>query len=520
MRGVLPEERETTQRHPGYPPEDEMYYNKPVEKNTGRPSFNSLARKHWKRLIQLAALSAVALTLYARVSAPTSVHVTTVKTVTTAETIGVAGKVRGSRVTDLGLDVAGVIQRIYVKDGDSVSAGQLLLALGQSDLAAGARAARAGLDSAAAELDRASRGPLPSEISAAKADLAQAQAVGRAKVAQAEARLRNTRRGARPDELAEAQSELQRRQELLNKSQIDLKRTARLVAAGALAQSQLDEARTAVSTTQATVDAQRAHIRLMKAGGSADEVAEARAAIAEARASWTTSVQAARARLNTVLSNPRPEEINAARARMNQAQAEYERAIDVSNKTELRAPFSGIIADIPVEDGQSVSPGEKLMILHEMSRPIIEVETDEENLGVLAIGQRAVVTADAFPGRQLDAVVTDLGSRVNSERGTIQVLLRPVQSASWLRPDLTVDVNIITNNSASRIILPADSVTRHGGRTVVLVIRNGKAVVVPVTAGAAGESGVVVTGNLRDGDQVIRNASGVTVNSDVRAARR
>jgi len=131
--------------------------------------------------------------------------------------------------------------------------------------------------------------------------------------------------------------------------------------------------------------------------------------------------------------------------------------------------------------------------------------------------KKAVITADAFPGRQLNAVVTEIGSQINSERGTVKVLLRPNESATWLRPDLTVDVNVITLQSAKQIILPADCITRYDGGSAVYIVREGKAVPVQVTAGAVGKDGVVVNGDLGDGDQVVRGAANVTANSDVRA---
>ncbi|MCE5314451.1 MAG: efflux RND transporter periplasmic adaptor subunit [Armatimonadota bacterium] len=474
----------------------------------------------WKRLAKLAVPGIIALALYQYVSAPDSVNVAVVKTVTTAETIGATGKIRGSRVADLGLDSSGVIKSIYVKEGDSVTAGQPLLALAQPELRSSAEAARAALESANAELARASRGPLPSEIREARAQLAQAQSVGQARINQAEAKLRTVKRGSRPQEVAEAQSELQRRQDILAKAELDYGRLQKLYKQGAISESQLDDAKVAVVTSRSSADAQKSRLSLIKEGASSDEIAEANAGLAEARASRETNVASARERLNTILAQPRYEDVSAARAKVDQARAEYRRSLDMTSKSELTAPFTGIVADVPVEQGQSISPGQKLVVLHEMTKPLVEVETDEENLSALTIGQQAVITADAFPGRELHAVVTDLGSKVNSERGTVQVLLSLTQSAAWLRPDLTVDVNIVTKRSARRIILPADTVTRYGGGSAVFVLRGGKALPVPVTPGAVGRDGIVVSGDLKDGERVIRDATNVTANSDVKALGR
>lgn len=313
----------------------------------------------------------------------------------------------------------------------------------------------------------------------------------------------------------EAQAELQRQKALLGKAQADLKRTEKLVNQGALAQSMLDDARTSVETARAGADAQDQRVSILKSGSRHSQITEARAALTEAKASRDTGVRSATEALNMILANPRPEDVNAARAKLEQARAELRRSLDVRSKCELRAPFDGVVADLPVEEGQSVSPGEKLVVFEQISRPIVEVETDEANLKTLRTGQNAVVSSEAYPGQTFDAVLYDLGSKVDADRGTIKVKLRPRKIVTWLRPGLTVDVNIITSARARRIILPADTVTRHDGRSVVYAVRDGEAVPVVVTPGALGPNGVAVSGDLVEGMLVARNAAAVEAGGDV-----
>jgi HlyD family secretion protein len=484
-----------------------------------RCRIRAIIRCNWKRAAWAIVILGLAAGTYSYVNAPTSVTYAVVRTVTTNETLGAAGRVRGSRVAELGVDMSGVVKAMYVREGDTVRAGQLVLSLDKSELQARVQAARDGLSTAQAELARASRGPLPSEVRRARAELAQAQQVGQARIAQSEARLRNLRSGARTQELKVAEAEVKRSREFLTKAETQMKRMQQLVTAGALAQSSLDQAKADLESAKADYTTRQQQLSLLQAGPREDQVVEAQAAVAEAKASRDNSVAAAREGLNILLSTPRPEDVRAASARVNEARAELSRSIDVMSKADLRAPFGGVVADIPVECGQSVAPGQAMLTVHEMSQPVVEVETDEENLGVLSIGQEAIVSADAYPGRVFRAVVTDLGSRVDSDRGTISIRLRPIVRPGWLRPDQTVDVNVITRRNSRRIILPADTVTRHEGRSVVLLARDGLAVPVCVTTGAAGANGVVVSGQLRDGEKVIRNAANVTPRGEVRLRR-
>lgn len=479
-----------------------------------------LVKAHTKKLLLASVMVAVGLGAYIYVSSPARVQVALVRTVQTDETLGATGRVRGEKSVELGLDISGVVQRICVQNGDTVRAGTILLRLGKSDLEASADAARASVSSAEAELARASRGPLPSEVRRVRAELEQAQSVGDARVAGAQARLRDLESGARSQEVGEAQAEVQRQKALLGKAEADLRRTDRLVKQGAVAQTMFEDARTNVDTAQASVSAAEQRLSMLKSGSRPSQVAEARAALVEAQASRNTSARAATESLNTLLAQPRSEDVNAARARLDQARAELRRAIDVRGKCELRAPFDGVVADLPIEQGQSISPGQKLIVFQQISKPIIEVETDEANLKTLRLGQNAVVSSDAYPGQSFEATLYDLGSRVDADRGTIQIKLRPTTQVSWIRPDLTVDVNIMTSIRARRIILPADTLTRHDGRSVVYVVSDGRAMPVVVTPGAVGPKGVVVSGDLQDGMQVVRNAANVEAGGDVVAVAR
>lgn len=475
-----------------------------------------IIRANLKRMLWVAVLAGLGLGAYVYVSSPASVRVATVKTVETAETLGATGRVRGEKSVDLGLDMSGVVRSVYIRNGDKVRAGTVLLSLDRSDLQAGADASRAAVISAEAELTRVSRPPLGSDIRRAQAEIEQAKSVGAARVAQASARLRDLQAGTRSQEVAEAEADMRRQKALLGKAQADLRRVENLVKQGALAQSAMDDAITNVETSKATVAAQEQRVSVLKAGSRPSQIAEAEAVLTEARATRDTSIRAANESLNSLLGHPTSEDVAAARAKVNQARAELRRSSNMAGKGVLRAPFDGVVADLPVEEGQSVSPGQRLVVFEEISRPIVEVETDEANLKTLRVGQRAIVSSDAFPGRAFDAVLFDLGSRVDADRGTIRIRLRPTTAVTWMRPNLTVDVNIVTSASAPRIVLPADTLARVDGKQVVYVIRNGRAVPVPVTPGAIGSEGVAISGQLNDGDLVVRNGANVEANGSVK----
>lgn len=499
---------------------DEQFETTRVVRHPTLRRMHVVARANARRALWAGLVVAAGLAAYLYVSAPVKVGYAVVRTVTTAETLGATGRVTGERVAKAGLDVPGVVGAIYAGEGSRVHAGQLILSLVKTDLDAKVQSARDAVRSAQAELARASRGPLPSDVRQARAELEQAASVGNARVAQAQARLKSLQAGPRTQEVRQAEAELSRGKQALAKARKDYDRVKLLVDQGALASSELDNVQSQVDSAQAEVTVQEERLSLLKSGPRSSEIEEAQAAVAEARASRDTSVRSARERLNSLLAIPRREDVAAARARVDEADSQLRQALDTVPRSDLRAPFSGILADIAVERGQSVSPGQPLATIYEMSRPVIEVETDEDNLRVLSLGQTATISSDAYPGLTFQARVSDLGSQVDPERGTITIKLTPLQPVSWLRPDLTVDVNVLTRGDVRRMVVPADSLTRSGGKTVVFAIRNGRTVAVPVKTGAAGPAGIAVTGDLTDGDQVARNAAELGPGVDVKPVKR
>ena len=84
-------------------------------------------------------------------------------------------------------------------------------------------------------------------------------------------------------------------------------------------------------------------------------------------------------------------------------------------KTEYRAPFSGVITNLPVREGETVvigiqnSPGSTLMTLADGSVITAEVKVDETDIVNVKLGQPAEVTIDALPRKKFKGVVTEIG---------------------------------------------------------------------------------------------------------------
>lgn len=460
----------------------------------------------WRWVVLLLIVSVLTAWLVRARVAPHEVAIIRAAEQPVVETLATTGRVRGVREASLGFDIGGVVAAVMVEEGDRVDAGATLMMLRTGELDAALEQARTQLAAAEADLRQAAAAPLPSERRRLEAQLEQAERVGEARVYQAQERVRQLEAGYRREEIQEAEAELSRAMAAADLARADFARAERLHSDGAISAADLDRARAALRTAEQATAAARSRLDLLRAGTREEEVIQGRAALRAAQAEAEGNREAARQALATLLATPRPEVIAAARARVVQARAALDRAEQQKRKAALVAPFAGVATDVPVEDGDAVSPGQTAIRLVELQDPEIEVETDEQNLALLRLGQEAVVTSEAYPGRSFKAALKDLGARSNPERGTLLIRLRPVESPDWLRSDLTVDVNVLLGESP-RLLLPASAVNVTGGRATVAIAEDGRAVEREVVLGESGLQGVVVIKGIAEGEAVIADGA-------------
>jgi len=105
------------------------------------------------------------------------------------------------------------------------------------------------------------------------------------------------------------------------------------------------------------------------------------------------------------------------RAHLDQAVASQRANFDALDKTISRAPFDGLVTNVPVREGETVvvgiqnAEGSTLMTLADMSVITAEVKVDETDIVNIRLGQSADVTVDALPGRAFKGHVTEVGDQ-------------------------------------------------------------------------------------------------------------
>ena len=176
-------------------------------------------------------------------------------------------------------------------------------------------------------------------------------------------------------------------------------------------------------------------------------------------------------------------------------------------KTQVRSEVTGIVLTRNVEPGDLVQPGMTLFTIALDGNTEIRVPLDERNLPRLALQQNASVIADAYPDRPFPAQINFIAPSIDPERGTVEVRLTVDPVPDFLRQDMTVSVNIETDQRAHTRVIPNDALGNvQGNKAIVLLLRDGKIHRQTVTLGLRGLAMSEVVSGLQDGEQVLADA--------------
>jgi len=246
-------------------------------------------------------------------------------------------------------------------------------------------------------------------------------------------------------------------------------RTLELQRRGYVSQARVDETQRTLASTRAAVIAARAQSDALREGGIEPELARSR--LAQARA----NLAAAEARLELLA---------------------------------LRSPGDATVLTRTAEPGDTAVAGRVLLTLALAGETRIIATVDEKNLRHLKPGLAASAVADAYPGRRFGARVFYIAPAVDPLRGTVEVRLVVDDPPDFLKPDMTVSVEMLVGRNPAALTLPADMVRAgESDSPFVLAMRDGRAVEVAVRLGLRGVGTVEVAEGLGEGEAVIAPGS-------------
>jgi len=255
---------------------------------------------------------------------------------------------------------------------------------------------------------------------------------------------------------------------------------------------QLDdaEARTQAARAQAQIKTAQAEVHAIEAGGSQEEVLTLHSQLVKARADRDqaqrsleafrklqqkgaaslgevkdaeSNLQRAQADFDLLQEKQKGRyskpEVERATAQQSQAAAAYAAAEDTLQKSNVVAPFDGVVYSLPVKQGSYVQAGDLLLQEADLSKVQVRTYIDEPDIGRLVVGQKTEVTWDAAPGRVWEGMVNSIPSvvkKLNTRNvGEITAILD--NHDYKLLPNTNVSITIVTAEHPNVMTIPREA---------------------------------------------------------------
>lgn len=425
---------------------------------------------------------------------------------TVSQTLSVTGDVTTSQDTQIGSKTSGRLAAVYVNDGDTVKAGQLIATLDNTAIQNQLQQAMAAMSGAQSQYAQARLNAVigPSKTSASVA-------TAEANLKSAQAALKKAEAGARPEERIQIDWQVKSAKTNLDTAQKDLDRKKDLVAQGALAKSELDAAQNTYMAALTQYNATLQNQVMTKEGTRSEDLLVAQEAVRSAEGALANAKAAKE--LDPLLND----QVITAKAQVETAQAQINIAKQALADTEIRAPYDGRIAGKPMQAGTVVTPGQGIVRLIGSTGLYFEGDVPESAVDSVQPGKTTSVKIDALPGRTFVGYVVNV-SPVSQDLGRLfQARIQINGDLSGVKPGMFASGDILLKSIPNATVVPSSAVVQRDGKSVVFIVDGAKAHQVPVTTGLSQDNYIQVQGLVAGQQVVVRGMEDLVDGTPVQA---
>ena len=380
--------------------------------------------------------------------------------------IQASGRVRPIESVNISPKTSGRLTELLVEKGDRVKEGQVIARMEDTEIRTQLIEAQANLSRQEARLAELLAGSRPEDI-----------AQGLARLSQTEARLAQLLAGSRLEDIAQAQAQLEAVQAKERLAIARLERNRQLLADGAIAQDQLDEA---------TADAESA----------------------------AANSQEAINQLAKLKNGSRPQEIAQARAEVAVAKAQVLRVQSQMQDSVVVAPFSGLITQryasigafvTPTTSASSSASATSTSIVALATGLEILAELSEVDISKIKVGQMVQIRTDAYPQKVFQGrvrLIAPEAVRTNNVT-SFQVQIAIETGQEKLLSGMNVRLTLLGSSIPQALVVPNVAVLTQNGKTGVLVPnQENKPKFRPVTLGPVIGDKTQVLNGVKVGERV------------------
>ncbi|WP_374403566.1 efflux RND transporter periplasmic adaptor subunit [Niveibacterium sp.] len=181
---------------------------------------------------------------------------------------------------------------------------------------------------------------------------------------------------------------------------------------------------------------------------------------------------------------------------------------DARRTLSLRSPVTGIVMEKKAVQGMRFAAGDALYQIADLSTVWVIADVNEQDVGLIAPGQTARITINAYPGKLFEGAITYVYPTLNAETRTVPVRVELANPGGLLKPGLFASLELKAAPRNPAVTVPLSAVIDSGARQIVLVqVAEGRFEPRAVKLGARSESDVEILDGVKAGEPVVISAN-------------
>jgi RND family efflux transporter MFP subunit len=210
----------------------------------------------------------------------------------------------------------------------------------------------------------------------------------------------------------------------------------------------------------------------------------------------------------------------AAQAALEDANSRLATAEKAYRSTTVTSPFSGVVSERPVSAGDVVQPGSALFTVVDPSSMRLEASVPAEQLASIRIGVPVDFTVSGYPGRQFVGRITRINPTADPTTRQVRIYVSIPNAGRALVGGLFATGRLSTATKMG-LVVPASAVDVRGSAPFVMRLRQGKVEKIQIRTGLTDKSSesIEVVSGLQAGDTLLLGAAqGITPGTAVRVS--
>ena len=172
-------------------------------------------------------------------------------------------------------------------------------------------------------------------------------------------------------------------------------------------------------------------------------------------------------------------------------------------KTDIRAPFSGIIGLRSVSVGDYVKEGADIVNLESIDPLKVDFRVPETYLRQVQVGQSLQITLDAVPGKTYEGKVSAVNPLIDAAGRSIIIRAQVGNQDTTLRPGMFARIKLITRAERDAMMLPEEALVPQGTDKFVFRVNDGKVTRVKVETGQRRDGKVEIVNGVNKDDLIV-----------------